>query len=158
MNPACVLVGGRTPSCKPGHALVHPVIAYFWLCRGSGIPLPNVHGWRRLATIDQPPWRGEFLHSCSSAQSQHVACTSDRAPRTVLHPWSKSTAAVVGLVGASWGSKPLTQVRGMGCGGRQRQGSWPGLGQSRSLFPLVAPQHRQVVLGLGVTGRQGQDF
>jgi hypothetical protein len=59
---------------------VHPVIAYFWLCRGTGIPLPNVHGWRRLATIDQPPCSGELLHSCSSEQLQDMACTTDMAP------------------------------------------------------------------------------
>jgi hypothetical protein len=100
---------------------VHPVIAYFWLCRGRGFPLPNVHGWRRMATINQPPWRGELLHSCSSAQLQDMACITDTAPEqedpmhSSLHSCTlgqKAPRRSFGFVGGSWGRQatyPSTQ-------------------------------------------------
>jgi hypothetical protein len=99
---------------------VHPVIAYFWLCRGRGFPLPNVHGWRRLATINQPPCRGELLHSCSSAHLQDMACTTDMAPEqedpmhSSLHSCTfgqKAPRRSLASLEDRGAAKPLTQVR-----------------------------------------------
>jgi hypothetical protein len=42
----------------------------------SDRPRGIVHDWHPLATVDKLPWRGEILHSCSSAQSQDMANTA----------------------------------------------------------------------------------
>ena len=92
----------QRPQGRKGHRT-------FGFAEARGIPVPSgchVHGWRPLAPIDQGPWRGGILHSCSSALLHNMAGTTvmtheqtDPMPSR-LHSCTvgpRSTAAVDGF-------------------------------------------------------------